>query len=310
MIKSEFMELYEELSILTEDVGFDYSTNKYTKEALDAFEADKDAKGVVIFTSEGKNIYKICQLYHDDRELQRINYYIEKLIPHHNTVWAVHSRGTAEDIRSKLTDTETGPDIKYIELPELVDKDLVKRTFKQQIMAGDWVEVLEDKYPAMYKSLMRHHNTNIFKVDHISLMLDFEKDGDNLSLVLPNNNEISINELQVKKLTEEEVKKLTADKTETEEKSVENSEEPKAEEKPEENSEPKNAKLNKARLANKKIIKTFKELGLPIDDLIATATNKNGREYKKASEKLNKLRKGLFGESLEDDTDELDYLDE
>ena len=71
---------------------------------------------------------------------------------------------------------------------------------------------------------------------------------------------------------------------------------------PEQKTEPKNAKLNKARQANLKIIKAFKEIGLSTDDLTVTAKNKNGKDYRKASDKLNKLRKTLFGESL--DTDE------
>ena len=68
--------------------------------------------------------------------------------------------------------------------------------------------------------------------------------------------------------------------------------------------EPKNAKLNKARQANLKIIKAFKEIGLSTDDLTVTAKNKNGKEYRKASDKLNKLRKTLFGESLTEETEE------
>ena len=65
--------------------------------------------------------------------------------------------------------------------------------------------------------------------------------------------------------------------------------------------EPKNAKLNRARQANLKIIKAFKEIGLATDDLTVTAKNKNGKDYRKASDKLNKLRKTLFGESLDVD---------
>jgi hypothetical protein len=72
------------------------------------------------------------------------------------------------------------------------------------------------------------------------------------------------------------------------------------------NTEPKNAKLNKARQANKKIIQAFKEVGLPTDDLTVVAINKKGKEYKKASDKLKKFRKILFGESLEDDSAEIE----
>lgn len=54
------------------------------------------------------------------------------------------------------------------------------------------------------------------------------------------------------------------------------------------------------------IIKAFKEVGLPADDLTVAAKNKNGKEYRKASDKLNKLRKTLFGEALDEDESQLD----
>ena len=68
-------------------------------------------------------------------------------------------------------------------------------------------------------------------------------------------------------------------------------------------SETKNAKLNRSRQNNSKIMKAFKEVGLPTDDLVDVAKNKNGRDYKKASQKLNKLRKTLFGEAFEEESD-------
>lgn len=69
-------------------------------------------------------------------------------------------------------------------------------------------------------------------------------------------------------------------------------------------SEPKNAKLTRARQNNSKIVKAFKEVGLATDDLTVAAKNKNGKEYKKASDKLNKLRKTLFGEAFEEELDD------
>ena len=71
--------------------------------------------------------------------------------------------------------------------------------------------------------------------------------------------------------------------------------------------EPKNARLNRARANNTKIIKAFKEVGLQTNDLTQKAINKNGKEYTKASDKLNKLRKTLFGESIEEYKNELGY---
>ena len=43
---------------------------------------------------------------------------------------------------------------------------------------------------------------------------------------------------------------------------------------------------------------------MPANDLTVIAKNKNGKEYRKASDKLNKLRKTLFGEALDEDEDE------
>lgn len=105
-------------------------------------------------------------------------------------------------------------------------------------------------------------------------------------------------EKQGKPACERKIKELSADTTQ---------EEKPAEEKTTQATEPKNAKLNKARQANLKIIKAFKEVGLATDDLTITAQNKNGKNYKKASDKLNKLRKTLFGESLEEAFDD-EYL--
>jgi hypothetical protein len=55
-------------------------------------------------------------------------------------------------------------------------------------------------------------------------------------------------------------------------------------------------KLKRIKANNKKIIDGFRAAGVPVDDLIITATDKNGKKYTKASDKLNRLRKTLFGE--------------
>lgn len=100
-----------------------------------------------------------------------------------------------------------------------------------------------------------------------------------------------------KKFSEERLKELNASPTDNEK--PETAAATATQETPA--TEPKNAKLNKARQNNLKIIKAFKEVGLPADDLTVMAKNKNGKDYKKASDKLNKLRKTLFGEAFDDD---------
>ena len=57
------------------------------------------------------------------------------------------------------------------------------------------------------------------------------------------------------------------------------------------------AQLTTMRQNNNKIISATKIAGLDISPLVTTGTDKNGRQYKKASPALNKLRKTLFGES-------------
>lgn len=114
---------------------------------------------------------------------------------------------------------------------------------------------------------------------------------------------------------QEEKQKAQSSGTADENQPVEQQKEPEqdeeavAEEKPVEVSEPKNAKLNRARERNNSIVNALKDAGLPVDDLFTTATNKKGKEYKKASEKLNALRKALFGEAYEED-EELNSLHE
>lgn len=60
------------------------------------------------------------------------------------------------------------------------------------------------------------------------------------------------------------------------------------------------AQLTAMRQNNNKIISATKVAGLDISKLVTTGTDKNGRQYKKASPELNKLRKTLFGESKKD----------
>lgn len=51
---------------------------------------------------------------------------------------------------------------------------------------------------------------------------------------------------------------------------------------------------------NSKILKAAKEAGIDISKLTSERTDKNGKSYKAASPELNKLRKNLYGESMEE----------
>lgn len=64
-----------------------------------------------------------------------------------------------------------------------------------------------------------------------------------------------------------------------------------------------NSKLNAAKANNKKIITTLKANNLPINDLVKKDTDSRGRTYYKATDKLNNLRKELFGEDLDEDVE-------
>ena len=129
------------------------------------------------------------------------------------------------------------------------------------------------------------------------LKADLQKQGiDTKSIQFANESGLTISTFLSR--TTSWIKNTDHTQTDSTEKDVKSAEETSA------TSEPKNAKLNRARQNNSKIIKAFKEVNLPTDDLIAIAKNKNGRDYKKASQKLNKLRKTLFGEAFEEEPDD------
>jgi len=85
-----------------------------------------------------------------------------------------------------------------------------------------------------------------------------------------------------------------------------------AAEKPAEPAKPVNKRdLTKAN-NSKKLIKALNKLGINTDELITKYKDENGKEHTKGTDKLNQLRKELFGESLDEEVDEinLDDLDE
>ena len=288
MIKTNFINLYEELSWLNESATRNATECKYTKAALEAFLADDKAKGVLIYTNIGNKIYNISQIYHDDYELSRLNYYIDQFIRGHGVVSAIHSKGQAEAMLDQCKDATIDDKVEYVDESEITDKELLHKTRLSGLKAGDTIEVLEDKYPAMYKSLMKHFNTNVFEIKDISLMPESEQEGD---LVIISDKDVAISESKVKKVEKQATPPI---KSETKDKPEENTEE----EKPDIPAEQQTAQ--KAAQLSKKVIKAFKDAGLSTDELIV----KNGVGKTKASAKLKKLKQSLFGESLEEDFDE------
>lgn len=309
---AEFIRIYEELSTLNESAVNNLTENKYTKEAFDLFDQDKNAKGVFVFTTSGKKIYKLTTVYHTDDELDRYVYYINKYIPDHGTIYRYDNKVIMNRIKQEMVTATIDDKAEYVEIPELTDKDILKRTLKQGIKVGDYIQVLEDKKKGLYDSLLKHYNTPAFKVTSIMIRKNALDDGGDTVEIL--DGKVALFEDEVKKITKEEADTLSGigfDKQSVEdEKSTKDETTVAADQSSDEANittdtveEPKNAKLNRARQNNKKIIQAFKNAGLTIDNLITKATNKNGREYTKASKVLNTLRKEIFGESLAEDID-------
>lgn len=294
----EFLDLYEELSKLNESAVNNLAENKYTKEAFDLFDQDKDAKGVFVFTTSGKKIYKLTTVYHTDDELDRYVYYIDKYIPDHGTIYRYDNENIINKIKQEMATSTIDDKAEYVEIPELTDKDILKRTIKQRIKVGDYIKVLEDKKKGLYNSLIKHYNTPAFEVTAITIRKNaLNEDGDLVEIL---DGKVALFEDEVEKITKEEAEVLKQAKPVEAENST-NDEQTTDTKQSSKVNEPKNAKLNKARQNNKKILKAFKNNGLPIDNLVTKATDKNGRNYLKSSRVLNSLRKEIFGEAFGED---------
>lgn len=263
MIKTEFMDLYEELGKLNE------SEDLFLRTAIQMFQADEDAKGVVVsIKPEGQAEEKVCKLYHTDEELDAI---VTKLLNKYGSksyINAYHDRGVIGFFNDKWKKQDAKAQKEaQIELNNIFNKKLMDTMRDAGV---PYVKVLE----------------YISEEDWLALYQEY------LPTEAPSDSE---DQDKLIRIFIKELKQIVNKKSEPDGASKTELEVPKL--------EPKNAKLTRARQNNSKIVKAFKEVGLPTDDLVAIAKNKNGRDYKKASEKLNKLRKTLFGEAFEEELD-------
>jgi hypothetical protein len=270
MIKTEFMNLYEELSFLNE------AEDPYLRAAMQMFQTDEDAKGVVVSVKpEGQSPVKVCKLYHSDEELNNITKSLYDKYGKNSNLYinAYHDRSAIEFYNNKWQKADVE---EQKEAQKVIDNLFNEKLQSAMKDAGmPYLDILDDRisrddFSALYNEY---------------LPKNAPADGDEQDRLI----KLFIKALEQKikrKPTDQETTKETKDAAAT-------SEEP-------QKAEPKNAKLNKARQNNIKIIKAVKEVGLPADDLTVTAKNKNGKDYRKASDKLNKLRKTLFGEAFDE----------
>lgn len=248
MIKTDFMNLYEELSFLNE------AEDPYLRAAMQMFQTDEDAKGVIVSCRQGRRApIKVCKLYHSEEELKNITKNLYSKYGNNLYILAFHDRRAIEFYNNKWQKA----DIEEQKEAQKVIDDLFNKKLQTAMKdAGIDNRISRADFSALYAEY---------------LPKNAPADGDEQDRLI---------KLFIKALKQKAEQKDTQETTST---------------------GPKNARLNKARQNNLKIVKAFKEFGLPADDLTVTAKNKNGRDYRKASTKLNSLRKTLFDEALGED---------
>lgn len=268
MSKTDFMNLYEELSFLNE------AEDPYLRAAMQMFQTDEDAIGVVVSCRLGMQApIKVCKLYHSDEELKSITKSLYSKYGNNLYINAYHDRRVIEFYNNKWQKA-----------------DIEEQKEAQKVIDNLFSEKLQT---AMKDAGIDILDTRISRSDFSALYAEY----------LPKNAPADSDEqdrlikLFIKAL-EQKIKEKSSEQEDTQEiNGVAAAAQEKA------GMESKNAKLNNARQNNLKIINAFKEFGLPTDELMVTAKNKNGKDYKKASDKLNKLRKTLFGEAVDGDGD-------
>lgn len=271
MTTTEFMNLYEELSFLHE------AEDPYLRAAMQMFQTDEDAKGVVVSVKpEGQSPVKVCKLYHSDEELNNITKSLYDKYGKNSNLYinAYHDRSAIEFYNNKWQKADTDDQKEAQKIIDNLFNEKLQSAMKDAGMP--YLDILDDRISRDdFSALYNEYFPKNAPAD------DDEQDR--------------LIKLFITAL-EQKIKGKLSDQGDTQETkdAVATSEEPLK-------AEPKNAKLNKARQNNLKIIKAFKEVGLSADDLTVMAKNKNGKDYKKASDKLNKLRKTLFGEAFDDD---------
>ena len=274
MIKTDFMNLYEELSFLNEE------EDPYLRAAMQMFQADDNAKGVVVSCRVGTHApIKVCKLYHSDEELNNITKSLYAKYGKNIYITAYHDRSAIEFYNKKWQKADAEDQKEAQQAIDALFNEKLETAMKDAGMP--------------YLDIIDNH---ISQNDFLALQKEYipknipadDKEQDRLIKLFIKALEQKIKGTSSSQKDIQDTKDIATDTQET---TV---------------VEPKNAKLNKARQNNLKIIKAFKEVGLPADDLTVIAKNKNGKEYRKASDKLNKLRKTLFGEALDEDENQLD----
>jgi ferritin-like protein len=254
--------------------------DEYLRDAIQMFQNDEDAKGVVVSCEKTSKTYpiRVCRLYYSDADLQKIIDLLIKKYGKLSYIHAYHDRGVIQFLKDKWekADAQTQEDA----------QNEVNNLFKDKAIKEIKELGLFPKEYTVFGKLYKEYIPAKVPGD--------QNEQDRLLRIL------------IKAI--KQYNKDIASSNATDKKPVESSNIPKDEksdeQKPNANTEPKNAKLNRARQNNSKIVKAFKEVGLATDDLIVVAQNKNGKDYKKASDKLNKLRKTLFGEAFEEELDD------
>ena len=272
MIKTDFMNLYEELSFLNEE------EDPYLRAAMQMFQADDDAKGVVVSCRVGMQApIKVCKLYHSDEELNNITKSLYAKYGKNIYITAYHDRSAIEFYNKKWQKADAEDQKEAQQAIDALFNEKLETAMKDASMP--YLDIIDNRISQNdFLALQKEYIPKNIPAD--------DKEQDRLIKLF-----IKALEQKIKGTPsgQKDIQDTKDEATDTQETTV---------------AEPKNAKLNKARQNNLKIIKAFKEVGLPADDLTVAAKNKNGKEYRKASDKLNKLRKTLFGEALDEDEDE------
>ena len=274
MIKTDFMNLYEELSFLNEE------EDPYLRAAMQMFQADDTAKGVVVSCRVGMQApIKVCKLYHSDEELNNITKSLYAKYGKNIYITAYHDRSAIEFYNKKWQKADAEDQKEAQQAIDALFDEKLETAMKD---AGvPYLDIIDNRISQNdFLALQKEYIPKNIPAD--------DKEQDRLIKLFIKALEQKIKGTSSSQKDIQDTKDIATDTQET---TV---------------AEPKNAKLNKARQNNLKIIKAFKEVGLPADDLTVAAKNKNGKEYRKASDKLNKLRKTLFGEALDEDENQLD----
>ena len=238
----------------------------FLRDAIQLFQNDEEAEGVVVSCQKTPKSYpiRVCRLYYSQDELQNIIKHLHEKHGDLSYIHAYHDRGVIELYKDKWKKADT-------EAQKQAQQE-VKTLFNKKVTE----KLREVKlYSKCFESEATEAEYNDIYREYVPKNIPADSEEQDRIL-----------RTFVKALEQHFI--LTAADTGEQAKPI----------------EARNAKLNRARKNNSKIVKAFKEVGLATDDLTVTAKNKKGKDYKKASAKLNKLRKTLFGEAFDEELDD------